>query len=241
MAKLRDPGDPGRWEGAPHLRGAGAAGRSGWPLLVASAAALAIFGVLAILVAVHPGPFAIDRAAVQFAEAVRTEGLTAVMRIVSVLGSTPSIAVQTALIGGVILFLRREARPGLWLLGAFLGGWLLSNGFKAVLDRPRPDLGLVEAFGTAFPSGHATQGGGYFVMLGAVLAAAVPSRWGTVGAVAAVTLGFLSGLSRIYLEVHWLTDVVGGFALGFGWAALLLFARRRMTVARAPAADFLER
>ena len=200
-------------------------------LLVTSAVGLAIFGTLAILVAGHPGPFGVDRAAAEVAKGIHSDTVTGVMRTASVLGSSPFIGIQIAVIGGAIFFVRRDARAGLWLLAAFAGGWMLSNGFKALLDRPRPPAGLVGAVGTSFPSGHATQGGGYFVMLGVVLAAALPPRWRVLGASVAIVVGVLSGLSRIYLHVHWLTDVVGGFGLGLAWTALLVMSRERRLAA----------
>jgi undecaprenyl-diphosphatase len=191
--------------------------------------AIVAFAALAILVAVHPEPFGLDRAAARAARAIRTDAVTTVMRAVSFLGSFPSISIQIAVIGGAILLIRREARPGLWLLAAAVGAWMMSNGFKALLDRPRPEPGLVDAGGAAFPSGHATQGGAYFVMLAFVLVSALPRPWRIPAAFVAMAVGILSGLSRIYLGVHWATDVMGGFALGLAWACALLAARQTST------------
>jgi undecaprenyl-diphosphatase len=192
---------------------------------MAAVVASVVFAVLAILVAVHPEPFGLDRAAARAARDLRSGALTAAMRTVSFLGSFPAISIQIAVIGGAILFIRREPRPGLWLLATALGAWISSNGFKALLDRPRPEPGLVDAGGAAFPSGHATQGTAYFVMLAVVLAAALPRPWRYPVAWLAAAIGILSGLSRIYLGVHWATDVLGGFALGLAWSCALLAAR----------------
>jgi undecaprenyl-diphosphatase len=186
---------------------------------------IGMFALLAVLVAVHPAPFGIDRALARAAADVRTDPVTAAMRTVSFLGSFPAIAIQIAVIGGGILLIRRDPRPGLWLLAAALGAWFLSNGFKALLDRPRPEPGLVDAGGAAFPSGHATQGGAFFVLLAVVLASTLPRPWRLPAAWIAIAIGFLSGLSRIYLGVHWATDVAGGFALGLAWSCALLAIR----------------
>jgi membrane-associated phospholipid phosphatase len=194
---------------------------------VAAALGAIVFGILAVLVAAHPGPFGIDLAGARIAAGIRGEPVTAVMRGASLIGSSPAIALLIAAAGGAILLIRRDPRPGLWLLAAFTGAWFLSNGFKALLDRPRPEAGLVGATGTAFPSGHATQGAAFFLMLAILLAAALPRPWRGPGAAAAIAVGVLSGLSRIYLGVHWVTDVVGGFALGVAWLAVLLILRRR--------------
>lgn len=190
--------------------------------MAAALASIAVFATLATVVSIHPEPLGIDRAAARAAAAIHGDTLTAAMRTFSLVGSSPGIALQIAAVGGMILVIRRDPRPGLWLLGAFAGAWLLSNGFKSLLDRPRPDAGLVDAAGAAFPSGHATQGGAFFVMLGVVLAATLPRPWRVPVVSVAVSVGVLSGLSRIYVGVHWLTDVGGGFALGLAWVAVLL-------------------
>jgi membrane-associated phospholipid phosphatase len=196
---------------------------------VVAVLAIGVFAALAILVAVHPEPFGIDLAAARAAAELHSEPLTAVMRAVSFLGSFPAIAIQIALIGGAIVLVRRDPRPGLWMLAAALGAWILSNSFKALLDRPRPEPGLADADGAAFPSGHATQGTSYFVMLAVVLLGVLPRPWRGVAAIIAVGLGLLSGLSRIYLGVHWFTDVIGGFALGLAWSCALLSVRAQAT------------
>jgi membrane-associated phospholipid phosphatase len=196
-------------------------------LLVTVALAATLFAGMSLLVAGHPEPYAVDLATAQTAMGLRGTGVTEAMRAASFIGSTPVIVLQIAVVSGLLLLLHRDIRPVLWLLAAFVGGWILSNGFKGLLDRPRPTAGLVEATGASFPSGHATQGTAYFVMLGVVLAETLPRGWRAVGAAVAVVVGVLSGLSRIVLGVHWATDVVGGLALGLTWSSALLLVRLR--------------
>lgn len=196
-------------------------------LFVTVALAAALFAGMSFLVAGHPEPYAVDLATAQTAATLRGSGLTEAMRAASFIGSTPVIVLQIAVVSGLLLLLHRDIRPVLWLLAAFVGGWVLSNGAKGLLDRPRPSGGLVEATGASFPSGHATQGTAFFVMLGVVLAEALPQGWRVLGASVAVVVGLLSGLSRLVLGVHWLTDVVGGFALGLAWSSALLLVRLR--------------
>lgn len=95
---------------------------------------------------------------------------------------------------------------------------------------------LTPTGGYAFPSGHSTQA---VVVWGLLAAFAVSGPWRTtrrfrvpVLCAAAVVI-LLIGLSRIYLGVHWVTDVAGGFALGGAWLALLLAARSRRQRRRA--------
>jgi undecaprenyl-diphosphatase len=110
---------------------------------------------------------------------------------------------------------------------------VLYQSLKTVLDRARPSGGIVDATGAAFPSGHATQGIAFFGMLAAVLLALLPRGARIPAAVGAVTLGVLSGLSRVYLGVHWLTDVGGGFLLGGAWLPVILGIRATFTRRRA--------
>lgn len=185
------------------------------------------FVALTVAVASHPAPFAVDLDARQTAGELQVTWATAIMRTVSVVGSFPGVVTILALVAGAILVLRREARLGLWLAVEVAGAVAMYQGLKAILDRPRPMGGLVETTGSAFPSGHATQGIAFFGLLAVVLLAVAPGRARVPAAAAAVVVGLLSGLSRVYLGVHWLTDVAGGFLLGGAWLSILLLARAR--------------
>jgi membrane-associated phospholipid phosphatase len=185
------------------------------------------FAALAVAVATHPPPFAIDLEARETARDIQATWATAIMRTVSVLGSFPGVVTILAVVAGAILVLRREARHGLWLVVEVAGAVAMYQSLKAILDRPRPLGGLVETTGSAFPSGHATQGIAFFGLLAVVLLAVVPGRARIPAAGAAAVLGVLSGLSRVYLGVHWLTDVAGGFLLGGAWLSILMLARAR--------------
>jgi undecaprenyl-diphosphatase len=124
---------------------------------------------------------------------------------------------------------RGTRRPLALLAGAFLGSVVLYDTVKVLVARPRPPVGqMVTSYsGYAFPSGHATQAVAFYGMLAALVAVNTPSWAAKVAAWAsAVGIWGLVGFSRLYLGVHWLTDVLGGFALGGLWLfALLLLAR----------------
>jgi undecaprenyl-diphosphatase len=184
--------------------------------------------VLTVGVAVHPEPFPIDLAAGRAAESIRTAWLTTMMTWVTRIGSSPWLVVILIVVGVIALVVRRDPRPGAWLAAEYIGAVVMYQTLKAILDRPRPQGALVDATGSAYPSGHATQGIAFFGMLAVVLAALLPRRVGLAAAVAVMVVGVLSGLSRIYLGVHWLTDVGGGFFLGGAWLAILLEIRTRM-------------
>lgn len=123
---------------------------------------------------------------------------------------------------GLALGVRRHAWTPLALLASSLLGAIgLYTAGKALVGRQRPLLDpLVDAPGLSFPSGHATQAAAVWLALAAVAAARwTPHRRLLLAAAAAVAV--LVAASRVYLGVHWASDVVAGLAVGALWTALL--------------------
>lgn len=146
--------------------------------------------------------------------------LPAIAQDVTALGSNVIlVSVSLVVLGGLLL----ERKRGAALLTAvsILGGTVLSLLVKLLFERPRPDVvpHMVEVFTASFPSGHAMLSAVTYLTLGALMTRiqAGPRLKLYVMAVAvAVTL--LVGASRIYLGVHWPTDVLAGWCLGSAWA-----------------------
>ncbi len=135
------------------------------------------------------------------------------------------IAVLTLLVVGVVFYLLSVGKRGTALLvgGAVGSGAILSALLKLGFDRPRPDLvaHLSHAYSSSFPSGHAMLSAVTYLTLGVLLARAHERRRTKIIVMTyGVTLTVLIGLSRIYLGVHWPTDVMAGWALGAPWAAV---------------------
>jgi undecaprenyl-diphosphatase len=148
--------------------------------------------------------------------------LTDVMTDLTALGG---IAVLTLLVVGVVFYLLSVGKRGTALLvgGAVGSGAIVSALLKLGFDRPRPDLvaHLSHAYSSSFPSGHAMLSAVTYLTLGVLLARAHERRRTKIIVMTyGVTLTVLIGLSRIYLGVHWPTDVMAGWALGAAWAAL---------------------
>ena len=139
---------------------------------------------------------------------------------------------MTALGGiGVLTFLTLAAAGYLWLSGkrrsmllllvSVGGGQLLSTLFKRGFERPRPDLVPHEAlvYTASFPSGHAMMAAVTYLTLAAMLARVQPSRVLKVYILAlAMIVTVAVGVSRVYLGVHWPTDVLAGWTAGAAWA-----------------------
>lgn len=120
----------------------------------------------------------------------------------------------------IYLAMTGKVRTALFVGFAVVGGSVLSTALKALFDRPRPDVEAVSrVFTASFPSGHAAVSAVVYLTLGLLLAEASPSRRVRIyfiGLGGLVT--FIVGVSRIYLGVHFPTDVIAGWALGGAWA-----------------------
>lgn len=198
-------------------------------LLVAIAGAgavLALFMALAGLVS-GGGTDGLDRALLM---ALRTPGDPAMprgpawfresVRDLSALGSPAILGLLVAATAAFLLLARRPRTAG-FVVAAAGGGALVSLLLKAGFARPRPDLAPYgsQVFTASFPSGHAMLSAVVYLTLGALLARLVPGYWQKRYLMAvAVTLTTLIGASRVYLGVHWPSDVLAGWALGAAWA-----------------------
>jgi undecaprenyl-diphosphatase len=139
--------------------------------------------------------------------------LVDIAKVVTDFGSLPFVGTLVG-IAAVLLIIRRRPLELFALVGGFLLVVLGVHLTKAGIDRPRPFNPLVEAAGSSYPSGHAAYSTAYVAM--AVIAtrvlAGIASRAALV--LAGVATAALIGATRIYLGVHYLSDVLGGWGLG---------------------------
>jgi undecaprenyl-diphosphatase len=141
---------------------------------------------------------------------------------ISALGGAAVLTLMTVLVSGYLL-LQRRYNATLLLLVAAIGGVLLNKGLKAYFGRERPDIvpHLSEVSSASYPSGHSMISSIIYLTLGVMLARSVKSRRLRVYFVSvALGLSLLIGLSRIFLGVHYPTDVVAGWAAGTAYAIL---------------------
>jgi membrane-associated phospholipid phosphatase len=160
-----------------------------------------------------------DLDAVREVAAQRTAAMTQVARVITWTGSA-FLLVPLALIVCLVLGrsgLRREALAVALSLG---GAMLISDWVKLLVSRPRPPVEHLQAVsGASFPSGHATQASAFWFSLVFVLpAAGAPPKVTRVAAGLALLLVLAVAWSRVYLGVHYPSDVVAGLLLGTGWA-----------------------
>lgn len=154
--------------------------------------------------------------------------LSEVGRDVTALGGHTFLTLLTAAVTG-FLWIRRIYADMLLVLAATIGGALLTAILKSSFDRPRPDLvpHLALTYTSSFPSGHAMLSATVFLTLGVLLGSFVRERvLQAYFLIVAVLLTVLVGMSRVYLGVHYPTDVLTGWVAGLAWAiACWLVAR----------------
>jgi membrane protein DedA with SNARE-associated domain/membrane-associated phospholipid phosphatase len=154
----------------------------------------------------------------------RTGWLTDFMKVATWLGSTAVIVPAALIVGGFFVLRHRRWQPSALLVAGVAGAVGLYDIVKPLIGRPRPPsaIWIGHYSGAAFPSGHATQSIAFYAILCVVLGAGRSLRVKTALWSAAAVIVLVVGASRLYLGAHWLTDVLGGYALGAVWVAVVM-------------------
>ena len=180
---------------------------------------------------------AFDRAVLEWLNQQATPQLTLLALEVTALGATV-VVWMLVLVSSVFLWVSKHRYSVLLLWVSMIGAGLINSTMKTLFNRPRPDVfpwRTEQAVAASFPSGHAMTSMVAYSTLAFLIARLEPSpllRRMTFAFATVIIL--LIGLSRLYLGVHWPSDVIGGFITGLAWAAFcavgfeaLRFFRRR--------------
>ncbi len=188
-------------------------------------AALAVGSYVAIgyalVVDETPGPTTGDTTAADFVANLRTDWLTSIAKALTALGSWEAVVIATVATAIWLGARRAWAELIILVLGTIAILWG-TDLIKETVARPRPPGGLVDSAGYSYPSGHASHSIVYTWIAVTIAIRVRPgmSR-GTALVVAGLLLTAAIGLSRVYLGVHWMSDVNGGWAFGAAIFALL--------------------
>jgi undecaprenyl-diphosphatase len=151
-------------------------------------------------------------------------------RDLTAIGGIATIALITAAVLGY-LWISGKFHAAVFVIVAIGGGLGLSTVLKGLYDRPRPELvpHLSEVMTSSFPSGHSMMSAIVYLSLGSMLARLSERRLLKLYYLfIALSLTFLVGISRVYMGVHYPTDVLAGWAAGLGWAVLCWLLAKRL-------------
>jgi undecaprenyl-diphosphatase len=163
-----------------------------------------------------------DEAARRAIHRLASGGLTDLARLFSFIGEA-LVWVPATMIAGTALWLTARRKQALFLALAMLGAVVLDNGLKLAFHRVRPEAYFGPLPSTySFPSGHALFATCFYGALASILSAETQNTaLRTAIWIAALLFVFCIGLSRIYLGVHYPSDVMAGYLAGAGWLATL--------------------
>ncbi|MGO1098183.1 phosphatase PAP2 family protein [Priestia megaterium] len=170
-----------------------------------------------------------DDSIISFIQGFESPGLTAIMKCFTFIGSTPSVAV-ISLFSLFFLYKVLKHRTELILFIAIIvGSPILNELLKLLFHRARPDFHrLIKINGYSFPSGHAMSAFAVYGVLSFLLWRHIPTRWGrTLLIVTSIIMILTIGISRIYLGVHYPSDVIGGYFASGCWLAIAIWFYQR--------------
>ena len=184
-------------------------------LMAVLAVALFVLIGYGIVVGGDPGPTPGDQQAINIVNNIRTGWLTSVAKVVTALGSSAVLIPLTVIVAGVLAWRKRWPELGVLVVGVVLT-LIAVPVIKDIVDRPRPTgMALVSAPDASYPSGHAAHAV-FYTWLALTVTVRVRPGWqyGTALLISGLLVTAAIGLSRVYLGVHYLSDVSGGWALG---------------------------
>jgi membrane-associated phospholipid phosphatase len=170
---------------------------------------------------------AIDQRAFHLVRMTSFPGVESLAKVVSMAGSVVFMVIASLLLAGYLLFSSPFSRwVGVYFILAMVGVSSLTKGMKSLSSRDRPEfLGDFHGATSSFPSGHAS---GALVFYGFLIylfvVSKLESKWKWLINLGLSLLVILIGLSRLYLGVHFFTDIVAGYLFGLAWLLICLIA-----------------
>jgi membrane-associated phospholipid phosphatase len=209
-------------------------------LLLALASAL-VFGILGEEIQ-DQEPVPVDTGANQFLHGFSSPALDALMKFASFLGSAYFV-IPVLVVVVILLLRRRRLAEAIYLPVVYAGSGALNFLLKLLFHRDRPTFswspGAVNDY--SFPSGHSMNSLVFYLGLALVTWTVFGRRLGTAVLSAGLVIVLLVGISRVYLGLHYVSDVIGGYAAGLIWLLVATVAMRALWNALGPSLPFASR
>jgi undecaprenyl-diphosphatase len=182
-------------------------------------------GLLAYFVRGNSTVVRIDASVARWAARHASSFSDAVIEAITMLGNTSVVVSLAAVLVAVDFVRRRNVRVVLFVAAVVAGDWLITHAVKNLADRARPTLNpSAESLGPSFPSGHSAMAAGFYAAAALVLSRGHAPRVAAALGGSAVGIAVAVACSRVFLDVHWLSDVIAGLALGWAWFAFCSIA-----------------
>ena len=195
------------------------------------AAAVGI-GILLAMIRTKFGLQSVDAKLARFGADHATSFSTDMLRNLSELGGTRGVILVAAIVT-LIEYKRQPTRALFLFMVLVVGGqFALSNGIKLLVERARPDISRLTGYaGTSFPSGHSTASAAMLAAVALIVTRGRSKQTKITVAAVAAGLAAIVAATRVFLGVHWFTDVLAGLLLGWGWFAIcsIAFGGRLLT------------
>jgi undecaprenyl-diphosphatase len=192
--------------------------------LIISILSLIVFSFLAFTISAKK-IVQFDSAIISFVQGFESPGLTTIMKLFSIIGDTPAVIVLSLVVLLFLYFVLKHRTELILFVAAIVGSAILNLILKYFFQRARPDIHrLVEIAGYSFPSGHAMNACTVYTITSFLLWHNISTRTGrTILIIISASMILTIGLSRIYLGVHYPSDIIGGyFASGF-WITIAIW------------------
>ncbi|MGG3448598.1 phosphatase PAP2 family protein [Domibacillus aminovorans] len=199
------------------------------------------FGFMAFLVSSHK-IIQFDQTVISFIQGLESSMLTAIMKFFTFIGSTYSIVVLSLLVLFFLYNVFKHRSELILFIAVVLGSNILFKSLKWFFHRARPDFHrLIEVGGYSFPSGHATNAITLYGILAFLLWRHIPVGWGrTLLIVISTMMMMMIGTSRIYLGVHYPTDIISGYLVGGFWLTIAIWFYQRYQKKRQKRKNFFD-
>ena len=204
-----------------------------YPRISSLIAAVGVFGLASCLFIVYVlselseevlerEAFAFDRTILLWIHSFANPTLDQIMLAITRLGDPITVGLVAGVTMALLWWRRYRLKAKIFILNC-LGGAILSNGLKLAFSKPRPQLwdSLISETTYSYPSGHALGSMVLYGFIAYLLGDRYPQVSGVVYVLAGVLIAAI-GLSRLYLGVHWPTDVIAGYGVGFLWITLCM-------------------
>lgn len=177
-----------------------------------------LVGVLALLVRENSGLLSIDRSAAGWSHDHASGFVTSSLNLITDLGTTWAVVALALILGAIECLRTRNLWVVPFLVVLLAGEGLLTASVKDVIDRVRPTLNpIAHTLGPSFPSGHSATAAAFYAGAALLLGRHMRQSGRALLAALAAAIAVAVAASRVLLDVHWLTDVLAGLALGWSW------------------------